>query len=90
MPSAYSENEMRTIHIAHHHEPGYGWSFDSPDIPGLFGGPENDADLAASRRHAESAVRFHLACEADERREPVPDDVTFEHLVPAAASAHVS
>lgn len=25
---------MDTIRILHHHEPGFGWSFESPDITG--------------------------------------------------------
>jgi hypothetical protein len=48
-----------TIRILHHHEPEYGWSFDSPDIPGLIGGTD-EYDPA----EAERAARFALACEA--------------------------
>jgi hypothetical protein len=29
------------IRILHHHESGFGWSFDSPDIPGLIGGTDD-------------------------------------------------
>jgi predicted RNase H-like HicB family nuclease len=81
---------MRTIHVTHRHEPAFGWSFDSPDIPGLIGGPASTADFAEARRHAESAVRFHLECEAEERGEPIPENLTIEHLLPAAASARAS
>jgi hypothetical protein len=76
---------MRTIRIAHHHAPGFGWSFDSPDLPGLFGGPADDADLEAALRHAEGAVRFHLQCEAEDRGEPIPEDARLVHLVPTSA-----
>jgi predicted RNase H-like HicB family nuclease len=75
---------MRTIHITHHHEPGHGWSFESPDLPGLIGGTE-DNDYEAARRHAESAARFHLECEAGERGEPVETDVRYVHRVPTSA-----
>jgi hypothetical protein len=34
--SPYSDRAM-DIRILHHHEPGFGWSFDSPDILGLIG-----------------------------------------------------
>ena len=53
---------MHTIRILHHHEPGYDWSFESPDIPGLTGG--SDAYDAAN---AEDAARFALACAAEEQ-----------------------
>jgi hypothetical protein len=75
---------MRTIRIRHHHEDGYGWSFSSPDLPGLIGGPDNDGDYAASCRHAESAVRFSLKCDAEERGELAPPDVAIEHFVPTS------
>jgi hypothetical protein len=71
-----------TIRILHHHEPEYGWSFDSPDIPGLVGGTD-EYDPA----EAERAARFALACEAEERDEPAPDEIAFEHFVPASAAA---
>jgi hypothetical protein len=71
---------MGTIRILHHHAPGFGWSFESPDIPGLTGG--TDAYDAA---HAEEAARFALACAAEEGR-PVPTDMTFEHYVPAGVA----
>jgi len=76
---------MQVIRVTHHHEPGYGWSFDSPDIQGFIGGPENDADFEGSCRHAESAVKFFLECDAEERGEPVAQDVVIEHLVPTRA-----
>ncbi len=69
---------MATIRILHHYAPGYGWSFESPDIAGLAGG--TDAYDAA---HAEEAARFALACEAEEQGSQVPDDLAFEHYVPA-------
>ena len=71
-----------TIRILHHHEPGYGWSFDSPDIPGLVGGTD-EYDAA----EAERAARFALTCEAEERGEHAPEDLEFEHFVPARAAA---
>lgn len=72
---------MVTIRILHHHAPGYGWSFDSPDIPGLTGGTET-YDPA----HAEDAARFALACAAEEQGELTPTDLTFEHYVPAGVA----
>jgi hypothetical protein len=72
---------MDTIRILHHHSPGYGWSFESPDIPGLAGGTEG-YDAA----HAEQAARFALACAAEEQGLPVPVDLTFEHYVPAGVA----
>ena len=71
---------MRTIRVTHYHEPGYGWTFDSPDIR-LIGGPDNDADFEASCRWAEDAVRFHLECEAEERGESQVDEARIVHLV---------
>lgn len=72
---------MDTIRILHHQAPGHGWSFDSPDIPGLTGG--EDAFNAA---HAEEAARFALACAAEEQGLPAPTELTFEHFVPAGAA----
>jgi hypothetical protein len=69
---------MDTIRILHHHAPGYGWSFESLDIPGLTG--DTDAYDAA---HAEESARFALAYAAEEQGLPVPIDLTFEHYVPA-------
>jgi hypothetical protein len=72
---------METIRILHHHAPGYGWSFDSTDVPGLIGGTES-YDAA----NAEEAARFAPTCLADERGEVAPVDLIFEHYVPAAAA----
>ncbi|MGX6446447.1 hypothetical protein ACVU7I_00040 [Patulibacter sp. S7RM1-6] len=74
---------MTSVSIIHRHEPGYGWFFTSPDLPGLMG---SDVSFAAARERAESAVRFHLECEAEEQDRPAPDfdAVTFEHFVPAS------
>jgi hypothetical protein len=73
---------MDTIRILHHHAPGYGWSFDSPDIAGLTGGTESYEPA-----HAEGAARFALACAAEEQGLPAPVDLTFEHYVPAGVAA---
>jgi len=75
-------NLSMEVRILHHHEPGYGWSFDSPDIPGLVGGTD-EYDPA----EAEHAALFALACEADEQGKPAPEHVAFEHFVPTAATA---
>ncbi len=72
---------MDTIRILHHQAPGFGWSFESPDIPGLTGGSEG-YDAA----YAEEAARFALACAAEEQDLPVPVDLTFEHYVPAGVA----
>jgi hypothetical protein len=76
---------MRTIRIEHEFDPIYGWSFESPDLTGLIGGPANDDDYQGSQHHAESAVRFVLECDAEDRGEAVPDDVTVVHIVRTAA-----
>lgn len=86
MPAIYSEEEMRTIRVTHYHEPGYGWTFDSPDIR-LIGGPDNDADFDASCRWAEDAVRFHLEGEAEERGESTVEDAQVVHLVASPTAA---
>ncbi|HKG04413.1 MAG TPA: hypothetical protein VKB03_14645 [Conexibacter sp.] len=78
---------MRTIRITHHDEGVYGWWFTSSDIPGLVGGPDNDADFEASCRWAEDAVRFHLEGEAEERGEPSVEDARVVHLVASPAAA---
>jgi hypothetical protein len=70
------------IRILHHHEPGFGWSFDSPDIPGLIGGTD-DYDPA----EAERAARFALESEAEEAGRRAPDSIRFEHFVPADVAA---
>ncbi len=75
---------MDGIRILHHHAPGYGWSFDSPDLPGLTGGGET-----YDPGHAEDAARFALACAAEEQGVPVPTDVAFEHYVPAGVAVAV-
>lgn len=72
---------MTTIRILHHEAPGYGWSFDSPDVPGLTGGGDS-YDPA----HAEEAARFALMCAAEERKLQAPSEVTFEHYVPAGST----
>jgi hypothetical protein len=72
---------MATIRILHHHAPGYGWSFDSPDITGLTGGAESYDPV-----HAEDAARFALSCSADELGVAAPTDLTFEHYVPAGVA----
>jgi hypothetical protein len=72
---------MDTIRILHHHAPGYGWSFDSPDVPGLTGGSDS-YDPA----HAEDAAKFALACAAEEQGIPTPAEVRFEHYVPAGVA----
>ena len=72
---------MDTIRILHHYAPGYGWSFDSPDVPGLTGGTETYEPM-----HAEEAARFALACAADEQGIPMPTEPTFKHYVPAGVA----
>jgi hypothetical protein len=72
---------MDPIRILHHHELGYGWSFESPDVPGLTGGSE-----AYDATHAEDAARFALACAAEEQGRPAPTGLTFEHYVPAGVA----
>jgi predicted RNase H-like HicB family nuclease len=69
---------MTTIRILHQHEPSYGWSFESPDVPGLIGG--SDTYDAAN---AEEAAKFALACAAEEKGLPAPTDLVFKHYVPA-------
>jgi hypothetical protein len=72
---------MDTIRILHHHTPGYGWSFESPDIPGLTGGT-NVYDAL----QAEEAATFALVCAAEEKGLPAPTGLTFEHYVPAGVA----
>lgn len=86
MPAIYSENDMRTIRVTHCHEPGYGWSFDSPDIR-LTGGPAPEAGFEESCRWAEDAVDFHLECEAEERGESQAEDARVVHLVASPTAA---
>lgn len=68
------------VRVLHHWEAGYGWSFDSPDIPGLIGGPAPGEDRF---RAAEDAVRFALEFEREEANARSDRDVTIEHFVPA-------
>ncbi len=72
---------MDTIRILHHHAPGHGWSFDSPDLPGLIGGTD-----VYDPAHAEEAARFTLTCIAEEQGVPAPTQVAFEHYVPAGVA----
>jgi hypothetical protein len=72
---------MQTIRILHHYAPGYGWSFDSPDVPGLTGGSESYEPVTA-----EEATKFALSCAAEEGGSSVPDDLVFEHYVPAGVA----
>jgi hypothetical protein len=78
---------MRTIRIAHYHEPGYGWSFDSPDIPRFSGGPAPEADFEEACRWAEDAVQFVLEGEAEERGDSQVEQVRVVHLVETPATA---
>lgn len=66
------------VRVIYHHEENYGWSFDSPDLPGLVGGAEAYED---ARVAAVSAVAFHLECDAEETGRPVAE-YSLEHLVP--------
>jgi hypothetical protein len=75
---------MDTIRILHHYNSGFGWSFESPDIPGLTGGAD-----AYDAANAEDAARFALTCAAEEQGLPAPDKPTFEHFVPAGATVAV-
>ena len=84
MRSIYSE-AMRTIRITHYHESNV-WSFDSRDIPGLVGGPDNDADFEAACRWAEDAVQFVLEGEAEERGDAQVEQVRVVHLVETPAT----
>lgn len=72
---------METIRIMHHHAPGYGWSFESPDIPGLAGGGD-----VYDPAKAEEAARFVLDCAAEEQGLSAPAELTFEHFVPAGVA----
>lgn len=72
---------MDTIRILHHQTSGYGWSFESPDIPGLTGGAE-----VYDAAHAEEAAKFALACAAEEQGLLAPTGLTFEHYVPAGVA----
>jgi hypothetical protein len=76
---------MQVIRVLHHHAPGYGWSFDSPDVPGLIGGTD-----AYDEKHAEEAAKFTLTCIAEEQGLPTPKHLKFEHYIPACATVTVS
>ncbi|HET6447738.1 MAG TPA: hypothetical protein VFG31_01415 [Conexibacter sp.] len=78
---------MRTIRITHYHEPGYGWSFDSPDIPRFTGGPAPEASFEEACRWAENAVRFYLEGEAEERGDSIVEEARVVHLMETAATA---
>lgn len=73
---------MDIIRILHHHQPGYGWSFESPDIPGLIGGGDT-----YDQAQAEDAARFALKCAAQERGQPAPAELRFEHYLPAGTAS---
>jgi predicted RNase H-like HicB family nuclease len=77
MPADYSDSEtpMDAIRIIHTREAGYGWTFESPDVPGLIGGADTYAE---SRAAAEAAVAFHF------EEDPTADvkSLTFAHYVP--------
>jgi hypothetical protein len=77
---------MRTIRITHYHESG-ARSFDSPDIPGLVGGPDLGADFEAACRWAEDAVKFVLEGEAEDRGDAQVEEVRVVHLVETPATA---
>jgi hypothetical protein len=72
---------MDAIRVLHRHEPGYGWSFESPDIPDLIGGGDT-----CDQAHAEEAARFALARAADEQGRLAPTDLIFEHYMRASAA----
>jgi hypothetical protein len=72
---------MGTIRILHHQVAGYGWSFDSPDVPGLTGGTETYAPA-----DAEDAAMFALTCDAEEQGLPAPTGLIFEHYVPVGVA----
>jgi hypothetical protein len=73
---------MDTVRILRRREAGLGWSFESPDVPGLTGGGD-----AYDRATAEDAARFALACAAEERGNPAPTEIVFEHFAPVGIAA---
>ena len=77
---------MDPIRILHKHWPGYGWSYTSPDVPGMTGG---ESTYDESVKQAEIGVRFTLECEAEEAGEPAPV-VEFEHFIHEDAAASVA
>jgi hypothetical protein len=76
---------MDTVRILHRREAGFGWSFESPDVPGLTGGGH-----AYDRASAEDAARFALARAPEERGSPAPTELVFEHFVPVGIAAAAS
>ena len=63
---------MDTIRILHHHEPGFGWSFESPDIPGLTGGRRRLRPGARrGRRQVRAGVRRRRAGQPGAHRSPL-------------------
>lgn len=72
---------MDTIRILHRCAPEYGWSFESPDVPGLTGGTD-----AYDASQAEEAARFARRCAAEEQGLPAPAALTFEHFIPACVA----
>ncbi len=76
---------MDPIRILHKHWPGYGWSYTSPDVPGMTGG---ESTYDESVKQAEIGVRFTLECEAEESGRPAPDlsGLEFDHYRSEAAN----
>lgn len=72
---------MGTVRILRRREAGFGWSFESPDAPGLTGGGD-----AYDRASAEDAARFASASAAEERGNPAPTEIVFEHFVPVGVA----
>jgi hypothetical protein len=77
---------MDTIRILHHPEPGFGWSFESPDIPGLTGGGDT-----YDQAHAEDAARFAVCVPPKNRatrRPPISSlSITCQSALPPRRSA---
>lgn len=75
---------MDSVSIIFDYEPGYGWTYRSPELRGLVGGAETYAD---TRRLADEGVRLHLQWQAEERGEdPGAVEVPpIEHYVPESA-----
>lgn len=74
---------MDPVRVIYREHAGYGWSAESPDLPGwrIFGDSYEDA-----RQLAEEGVRFALAADAEDRGEPAPTAYPpIEHYVPAPA-----
>jgi len=77
---------MEPARVIYYHDPDYGWSFDSPDLPGLVGGDERYEE---AHRLAEEGVRFHLESDAEERGEDPASVVVppIAHYVPEHSRA---